>query len=44
MENHGEQSPNKSDRAYKENFERLIASIVIKDLRKTYIKVIYFLY
>lgn len=38
--NHGRTSPNKSDRAYKENFERLIASIVRKDLRKTDIKVI----
>ena len=38
--NHGRTSPNKSDRAYKENFERLIASIVKKDLRKTDIKVI----
>lgn len=38
--NHGRTSPNKSDRAYKENFERLIASIVRKDLRNTDIKVI----
>lgn len=38
--NHGRTSPNKSDRAYKENFERLIAPIVRKDLRKTDIKVI----
>ena len=38
--NHGRTSPNKSDRAYKENFERLIASVVRKDLRKTDIKVI----
>jgi hypothetical protein len=38
--NHGRTSPNKSDRAYKENFERLMASIVRKDLRNTDIKVI----
>lgn len=38
--NHGRTSPNKSDRANKENFERLIASIARKDLRKTDIKVI----
>ena len=38
--NHGRTSPNKSDRAYKENFERLISSIIRKDLRKTDIKVI----
>lgn len=38
--NHGRTSPNKSDRAYKENFERLIASIVRKDLRGTDIVVI----
>lgn len=38
--NHGRTSPNKSDRSYKENFERLISAVIRKDLRKTDIKVI----
>lgn len=37
--NHGRTTPNKTDRSNKENFERLIAPIIKKDLRNTDIKV-----